>query len=199
MPLKRSMQDGIEGDEILDGDDICFDEYPCKHAGELREALKKIYGEIEDWKKPSTVFFSFSKICRAHTASRLLSYLPSLVDVTPALKLTEYKKHVKAIELLLCMGYWEKGKEFLYYRNKNGFTALHLAAEHGLLEVLNMLLEYGADVDIMDDEKCTPLMHTVACGGNVEVENMLLERGAHPYFIVSVNNGQCVCYSPPSH
>ena len=89
------------------------------------------------------------------------------------------------------------------YRNKNGCTAIHLAAEHGLLEVLNMLLEHGVehgvDVDIMDDEKCTPLMHTVACGGNVEVENMLLEHGAHPYFIVSVNNGQGVCYSPPSH
>ena len=47
---------------------------------------------------------------------------------------------------------------------KVGRTALHWAADRGLLEVTNILLDYGADVNARDLNEATPLM--AACRTN---------------------------------
>ena len=56
-------------------------------------------------------------------------------------------------------------------------TPLHVALRQGNVDVAQLLLEHGADVEAQDDDKCTPLLLASQCG-HVEVARILLERGA---------------------
>ena len=56
-------------------------------------------------------------------------------------------------------------------------TPLHLAAQAGHMEVLRVLLDAGAPVDIGDNENSTPL-DVASIAGQLEVVGFLLERGA---------------------
>jgi len=58
-----------------------------------------------------------------------------------------------------------------------GKTALHYAAEYGHLEIADLLLANGANVNHRDDDKATPL-YFAAVGGFVEVAKLLLVYGA---------------------
>ena len=63
----------------------------------------------------------------------------------------------------------------------DGFTALHLAAFFGQLEVAAVLLEHGAAVDAQagNPTQVQPL-HSAAAGGHAAIAALLLERGADP-------------------
>ena len=52
-------------------------------------------------------------------------------------------------------------------QDEKGFTALHLAALHGQVEGMKMLVELGADVHAQDQEGCT-LLHVATLNGQVE-------------------------------
>ena len=58
-----------------------------------------------------------------------------------------------------------------------GKTALHYAAEYGHLEIAELLLANGANVNRRDDDKATPL-YFAAVGGFVDVARLLLDYGA---------------------
>ena len=58
-----------------------------------------------------------------------------------------------------------------------GKTALHYAAEYGHLEIAELLLANGANVNHRDDDKATPL-YFAAVGGFVELAKLLLVYGA---------------------
>jgi ankyrin repeat protein len=63
----------------------------------------------------------------------------------------------------------------------DGFTALHLAAFFGQLEVAAVLLEDGAAVDAQagNPTQVQPL-HSASAGGHAAIAALLLERGADP-------------------
>jgi ankyrin repeat protein len=63
----------------------------------------------------------------------------------------------------------------------DGFTALHLAAFFGQLEVAAVLLEHGAAVDAQagNPTRVHPL-HSAAAGGHAAIAALLLERSADP-------------------
>ncbi|XP_064597658.1 putative ankyrin repeat protein RF_0381 [Liolophura sinensis] len=58
-----------------------------------------------------------------------------------------------------------------------GAMPLHVAAKQGNLNIVKLLIDAGADVNMLDRSKSSPL--TVACGkGNLDVAKYLLCRGA---------------------
>ncbi|MBI5562241.1 MAG: ankyrin repeat domain-containing protein [Deltaproteobacteria bacterium] len=61
--------------------------------------------------------------------------------------------------------------------DRNGFTALHVAAGKGYPEVVAFLLEHGADVNARDRNRWTPL-HSAAGFGHTETALVLIEHGA---------------------
>lgn len=73
----------------------------------------------------------------------------------------------------------------------NGWTALHIAAENGHLEVTNCLLEAGADEKAVASNGWTAL-HIAAQNGHLKVANRLLQAGADAKAVAS--NGVTALY-----
>lgn len=61
-----------------------------------------------------------------------------------------------------------------------GWTPLHEASNHGHLEIIELLLENGADIEANDErsENITPLHDACSCG-HLKIIEFLLERGAN--------------------
>ena len=70
----------------------------------------------------------------------------------------------------------ELGADPNIYRNS---TPLHQASSCGLLEVVRLLLSYGAKVNVKDKEGKTPFQ-VAASKGHHEITELLLEHGAVP-------------------
>ena len=60
-----------------------------------------------------------------------------------------------------------------------GWTPLHEAAEAGRTDIVQLLLDAGADVEASDKYGRTPL-HTACEFGNTTTVQLLLEQGADP-------------------
>ena len=65
------------------------------------------------------------------------------------------------------------------YKDQNGQTALHIAADRGNLLVVELLLDYGANKDAVDNEGISVLQAAVIAG-HLPVCSELLRRGANP-------------------
>lgn len=71
-----------------------------------------------------------------------------------------------------------------------GWTALHEASNYGYADIVNVLLDHGADINNRGGPCCegiTPLHDAAACG-HLDVIDCLLDRGANP--LVRTNNGE---------
>ncbi|GFS99414.1 hypothetical protein NPIL_346171 [Nephila pilipes] len=58
-----------------------------------------------------------------------------------------------------------------------GLTSLHIAADNGCLEVVNLLLKNGADINAKNDKQATAL-HLASLNGHVDVVKTLIMIGA---------------------
>ncbi|OWZ13574.1 hypothetical protein PHMEG_00013080 [Phytophthora megakarya] len=58
-----------------------------------------------------------------------------------------------------------------------GKTALHEAARNGMVDVVSLLLDRGADMNASDNY-CWTVLHVAAKSGSVDVVSLLLDRGA---------------------
>ncbi|KAK0766434.1 hypothetical protein N5P37_000158 [Trichoderma harzianum] len=65
------------------------------------------------------------------------------------------------------------------YRDRDGWSAIHWAAEEGYPLVVGSLLGQGANVNAVSSYGTSPL-HCAASGGVVSIVKMLLEKGADP-------------------
>ena len=59
--------------------------------------------------------------------------------------------------------------------DEEGFTALHLAAEFGREQAVELLLEHGAELEACDDNGQTPLLAAVIDGAEAVVRTLLRE------------------------
>ncbi|XP_047443531.1 cyclin-dependent kinase 4 inhibitor C isoform X2 [Mugil cephalus] len=60
-----------------------------------------------------------------------------------------------------------------------GLTVTHDAAREGFLETVRTLVEYGADVNLLDNRNNLPL-HWAAGGGHLEVVELIIGLTANP-------------------
>eukprot|EP00698_Gefionella_okellyi_P010467 TRINITY_DN2718_c0_g1_i1.p1 TRINITY_DN2718_c0_g1~~TRINITY_DN2718_c0_g1_i1.p1 ORF type:complete len:1166 (+),score=223.16 TRINITY_DN2718_c0_g1_i1:136-3633(+) len=56
-------------------------------------------------------------------------------------------------------------------------SAIHVCADKGYLELMHLILDNGADVDLRDEQQRTPL-HWAAISGRLNCARLLVERGA---------------------
>lgn len=64
----------------------------------------------------------------------------------------------------------------LDWSNSGGKSALHVAAQAGNTGFINLLCDFGADLDLTDLQGNTPL-HYASAWGHIETVKVLLERG----------------------
>uniref|UniRef100_A0A0V0ICR9 RING-type E3 ubiquitin transferase n=1 Tax=Solanum chacoense TaxID=4108 RepID=A0A0V0ICR9_SOLCH len=74
------------------------------------------------------------------------------------------------------------------------FSALHVAAINGQIEVLCMLLDRGVNPDILNRHKQTPLM-LAAMHGNVSCVERLIQLGANILMFDSLHGRTCLHYA----
>ncbi|EDO43094.1 predicted protein [Nematostella vectensis] len=60
----------------------------------------------------------------------------------------------------------------------NGRRPIHVASDYGHLNVIQKLVESGADVNVKDTNGIEPLFDTI-CEGHVSCAKFLLEKGAN--------------------
>ena len=82
------------------------------------------------------------------------------------------KHDTNALKEFICLGCFDMNA-----KDKNGMTALHLAAEENYLEGVKILLQAGTSIDILDNQNRTPL-HRGCFGGNIDIVNELIQKGA---------------------
>ncbi|XP_009792344.1 protein VAPYRIN-LIKE-like [Nicotiana sylvestris] len=75
---------------------------------------------------------------------------------------------------ILCLGYADIDLNSI---DSQGRTALHIAAIHGHVEVLQFLVSVGSDPDMLDSQGWTPL-HFAAHKGHVEAVDFLLNHSS---------------------
>ncbi|KAL3998140.1 Ankyrin repeats (3 copies) family protein [Acanthocheilonema viteae] len=68
----------------------------------------------------------------------------------------------------------------IYYRDKHGRSALHIAAQNGSTSIVDLLIKAGADVNSMAGPSalCATPLHVAAVAGHLEAVRHLIEAGA---------------------
>lgn len=142
----------------------------------ILEALKKVKSEAELKEHINMLSYSGGSSVMFAAAGGHLECSKQLIelgaDVNAIARATpDYLEKLKKMV--------EEGQVTEDEPNVDGVTAMHVAAQGGHLEVVDLLIESGADVTILDDEKRSPLLLAVK-GNYGEVALSLLKAGADP-------------------
>src|ERR1051326_6410856 len=72
----------------------------------------------------------------------------------------------------------QKDPQLVRVGDSGGSTALHWAGANGHVEVMQYLIDHGADINVAENvEGWTPIM-SAACSGSAEPVRLLIKRGA---------------------
>jgi hypothetical protein len=83
------------------------------------------------------------------------------------------------------------GPSVINQRNKGGATSLHIASREGNFEIVKVLIENGANVNIVDNEGWSPLMRA-SLAGKEDIVDILLKNGAKAQLLNSLNESALV-------
>ncbi|KAJ7179007.1 ankyrin repeat-containing domain protein [Mycena filopes] len=111
-----------------------------------------------------------------------------LADYTPGAVATSRPNSIDVMGAALRMArlYYDRYPDILDWSNVHGKTALHIAALKGHEELVRMLCDFGADVDLSDNKGNTPL-HYASSWGHIPIVQLLIERGCQ--FAAKNNEG----------
>ena len=76
-------------------------------------------------------------------------------------------------------------QEHINDKTDHGFTAIYISAQHNNLEILQLLHQAGADINISDKGGLTPL-HIASRNGHLNIVQALLSIGANPNQVDSI-------------
>lgn len=104
-----------------------------------------------------------------------------------------HKKEEMMKTLLEAMGKSLDKKAYLHTINaqdQQGKTALHIATALGDVEIMTLLINYGADISLQDKNKCNPFHYAPIHDCKV-IETLLvpIEKGLDAYDIINAQNG----------
>ena len=85
----------------------------------------------------------------------------------------------------------KSGPSVINQRNKGGATSLHIACREGNFEIAKILIENGANVNIVDNEGWSPLMRA-SLAGKEDIVEILLKGGAKAQLLNSLNESALV-------
>ena len=75
-------------------------------------------------------------------------------------------------------GGWHTLSRMILDEDRDGQTALHLAVENGHIDIVEICLENGANVNHYNTNLITP-MHLAATSGKLEIAKVLVDHGAN--------------------
>jgi ankyrin repeat protein len=115
---------------------------------------------------------------RDDQAARLLDEEPGRLGPdgrdTIALHVSVARRNTRAVHWLLAHGVDVNAKRVLWDCNA---TALHITAEHGLVELARLLLDAGADPGVRDDKYDATVLGWAEYCGHPEIADLLRARG----------------------
>ncbi len=91
----------------------------------------------------------------------------------------EFREAVKAGNLAAAKTLLEKEPRIISSRDERGMAPLHFAAINRRVDILRLLVEQKADLEIRDDSGRTPLAWAIMRDAGVEVVGALLDSGAN--------------------
>ena len=141
-------------------------------------------------------FFGLCKACSVgnnNIAELLINYgfLSNKTDYKKwsILHYTCYGGNIETLNLILSRGCYDINMKDIY-----GATCLHIACQHGHLEIAKYLINLGANMHDEDDHNMTCLFYTCLSNNdahvNVSIVNSLIEKGIN---IHKVNNDGETC------
>jgi hypothetical protein len=83
------------------------------------------------------------------------------------------------------------GPSVINQRNKGGATSLHIACREGNFEIAKILIDNGANVNVVDNEGWSPLMRA-SLAGKEDIVEILLKGGAKAQLLNSLNESALV-------
>ncbi|KAI0036807.1 ankyrin repeat-containing domain protein, partial [Vararia minispora EC-137] len=103
-----------------------------------------------------------------------------LADIKPVRgnTYTPADSEISGAALRMTRMYFDHFPYTLDWANSSGKTAVHVAALRGKEDLVRMLCDLGADIDLPDNEGNTPLHHASAWG-HIPIVQLLIERGCH--------------------
>lgn len=108
-----------------------------------------------------------------------------------ALKITSLMSAVIDDDIEGVKFFSKMGKDEINKKNIAGATALNLACRKGNTEIIKILVEKGADVNIADNENWTPLMRC-ALSDNEDAVKILLKNKANPSMLNSIDESALI-------
>ena len=125
-------------------------------------------------KRPSRSKAIFSEPSDRLKRTRSVSFAPEIVFLTAVAD-----NDVDELERIM-----HKEDIDVNHQSPSGLTALHYAAAEGSFECLQVLIGYGAEVELLDSQGCTALDFAVR-GGHFDCASYLIKAGAEIKKIVN--------------
>jgi ankyrin repeat protein len=89
----------------------------------------------------------------------------------------ELREAIEKGEIARVRDFVRVGADIENMNDRNGLTAMHYASSYGHKNIIEILLDSGANIHAYDAKKATPL-HSAASGGYSDITRLLLDRGA---------------------